>query len=471
MINIPAAFDFLFRPMRYKVARGGRGSAKSRSFSGALIVKATQKKIRILCTREIQNSIKESVHKLLSDQIERIVFDNGQKASNLFNVNNNGITCINGSEFIFAGLLRNVDQIKSMEDIDICWVSEAHNVTDASWEILLPTIRADDSEIWVDFNPKFEQDPTYIRWVTNKPDNCISRLINYDENPFFPEVLRIEMEHDKAANPLLYRQKWLGEPLGMGGRVWPEYDNIVHVKEFPVEQMLKTGNFYHGQDPHAHYYPANGWMCVMPMNERKRWPEDFHFHIYNEWPMIEDLGGFYHDKRKKLTFNGTLEDLAKQIYAADGTEYGFKIRARGIDTRFAKGSGGWNWSTGTTQGIVEQYAKPENGGLLFTMPLEKMIDSQRQRIHNLMFYNKLIPISDFNKPQFSVHPRCKNIMASLMNHRLEEESEKESEKFKDYSDMLRIMFAVVEEWADPTPEEEDPMMMGRRFHDSTSWMG
>jgi len=465
MIDIPEAFEFLFHPMRYKIARGGRGSGKSRSFSAALILKATQKKIRVLCTREIQNSIKESVHKLLSDQIERITFKNGEPATKFFHVTNNSITCENGSEFIFAGLLRNVDQIKSMEDIDICWVSEAHNVTEESWDILLPTIRAENSEIWVDFNPKFDQDPTYVRWVTNAPENCVSKLINYDQNPFFPAVLEIEMQHDKDTNLTLYKQKWMGEPLGMGGRVWPQFEQSVHVKEFQAEELMKEANFYQSMDPHAHYYPACGWLAVFPINARANWPEDYHFHVYNEYPKVEDLGGFYHEKRKKLTFNGTLEDLSKHIYAGDGSEHGYKIKKRGIDTRFAKGSGGWNWATGSTLGIVELWAKQENGGLLFTMPPEKMIDSQRQFIHKLMFYNKNAPISSYNQPRFSVDPKCQNLIASLTNHRLEEESEKESEKFKDFSDMLRIMFAIIEEWK-PAQTAPAPAPSG-----SGSWMG
>jgi hypothetical protein len=237
--------------------------------------------------------------------------------------------------------------------------------------------------------------------------------------------------------------------MGMGGRVWSGFDKVTHVREFDIKELAKIGNFYHAQDPHAHYYPANGWMCVFPINERRSWPEDFHFHIYNEWPTFEHLSGYYHDLRKKVTFDGTLEDIARAIYAGDGVENGVKIRKRGIDTRFAKGSGGWNWSTGTTQGIVEQYAKKENGGLLFTMPPESMIDSQRQLIQKLMDYNKLIPTGPYNSPQFSVNPKCKNIIASLLSHRLEEDSEKESEKFKDFSDMVRIMFAVVDPWVDP----------------------
>lgn len=449
--TFPEAFAFLFTPSRYKAAYGGRGSAKSWSIAEALILLAVYPrllfpnvdKVRVLCTREIQNSIKESVHKLLSDTIERLGI------GHIFVVTTSSIVCHNGSEFIFMGLLRNVDQIKSTEGINVCWVSEAHNVSDESWDILLPTVRSADSEIWIDFNPKFEFDPTYQRWVTNPPANCISRLVNYTDNPYFPEVLRIEMEHDRASDIKLYEQKWLGMPRGVGGRVWPMFDPVVHVKEFDPKDMAKLGNFYHSQDPHAHFYPANGWMCVFPVNERRNWPDDFHFHIYNEWPTVEGIGGYYHDQRKKLTFDGTLEDLAKEIYASDGVEYGFKIRKRGIDTRFAKGSGGWNWATGTTQGIVEQYAKKENGGLLFTMPPESMIDSQRQLIQQYMGYNKLIPIGPFNAPQFSVHPRCKNIIASMTSHRLEEDSERESEKFKDFSDMVRIMFAIVDRWVDP----------------------
>ena len=368
--------------------------------------------------------------------------------SESFNVTEKTITCVNGSEFFFKGILRNIKEIKSTEDTDILWVEEAVDVPGSAWKIITPTIRKPESEIWISFNPDYLDDDTYDMWVTNAPDNCVSKLINYPDNPYFSEVLRIEMEHDKASNFDEYEHHWLGKPSGGGGRIWSAFDKKVHILEFPVEEMAKHGNFFMAQDPHAHYYPACVWMCVFPMNERKNWPEDFHFHIYNEWPTMEDLGGYYHDKRKTLTYTGTLEDIAREIYAGDGGEYGFKVKKRGIDTRFAKGSGGWNWATGTTQGIVEQFAKKENGGILFTMPAEKMIDSQRQVIHKYMFYNKLSPIGPYNKPQFSVHPRCKNVTASLMNHRLEEGSEKESEKFKDFSDATRILFATIDPWRD-----------------------
>jgi len=446
--DFPDKFQGLFEPMRYKCYYGGRGGAKSWNFARALILRCIKEKTLVLCIRQIQNSIAESVHKLIAEQIEALGLQDS------FNVTEKNITCVNGSNFIFKGILRNMKEIKSTEGVDVCWVEEAEDVERKTWKVLKPTIRKPGSEIWISFNPAYLDDDTYTMWVTEAPEDCLSINVNYPDNPYFPEVLRKEMESDKASNFKEYEHTWLGIPHGGGGQVWPAFEKAVHVQEFTPEELAKTGNFYHAQDPHAHYYPANGWMCVFPVNERKNWPEDFHFHIYNEWPTIEDLGGFYHDMRKKLTFTGTLEDIAKEIYAGDGIEHGFKIRKRGIDTRFAKGSGGWNWATGTTQGIVEQYAKKENGGLSFTMPAEKMIDSQRQFIHKLMFYNTLVPLGPYNCPQFSVHPRCKNIIASMTNHRLEEDSEKESEKFKDYSDMVRIMFAVVEKWKDPDQKKK-----------------
>jgi phage terminase large subunit len=121
--SIPIAFKPIFDKSRYKVFYGGRGSGKSWAISEFLVIQAlTNPRTRILCTREIQNSIKESVHKLIADTVERL------KLTRQFNITNHAITCQNGSEFIFMGLLRNVDQIKSTEGIDYFWVSEAHNV-------------------------------------------------------------------------------------------------------------------------------------------------------------------------------------------------------------------------------------------------------------------------------------------------------------------------------------------------------
>lgn len=177
MIQFAEPLQFLFRPRRYKVTYGGRGAAKSWGYAMALLLMGTQRKLRILCTREIQNSIRDSVHRLLSELIARLGF------GGFYSVTDKSIRALNGTEFIFAGMLHNVDSIKSMEGIDIAWVEEARNVSQASWEVLIPTIRKDDSEIWITFNPIFAEDYTYQRFVVHPPrDSVVCRMI-WSDNP------------------------------------------------------------------------------------------------------------------------------------------------------------------------------------------------------------------------------------------------------------------------------------------------
>jgi phage terminase large subunit len=452
-IQIPKKLDFLFQPARYKIGYGGRGSAKSWSIAKALIVKLTQEPKRWLCCREIQNSIDESVHRLIADQIREMGYDK------IWHVDKRHIRCDNGSEFIFEGLFRNVDKIKSLEGLDGAWVEEAHNVSKDSWELLLPTVRKDNSEIWVSFNPKFEDDDTYQRWVINPPDGCISVEVNYHDNPWFPGVLRKEMEQDKARDRVLYEHKWLGKPVGTGGRVFPAFDKKVHIREFNRQVIAETGNCFMAMDPHSHYYPFCVWLAVIPKNKRMRWPEDFYKHVYAEWPTFDDLGGYYWELRKKLFYNGTLADMARELYATDGIDHGIRIEKRFIDTRFAKGAGGSNWSTATS-GIVHEFAKQDNGGLKFELPWEKHIDIQREVIRSDMLYNVHAPVSEFNEPSFSVDPACKNVIVSLANHRLEEEQkgdgsrEKESDKFKDPCDAVRICYAGLNDFKYKKPGQD-----------------
>lgn len=192
---------------RYKVAYGGRGSGKSYAFADACLVKALQGKVRVLCARQLQTSIRDSVHKLLCDRI----FALGMES--YFEITRESIRGSNGSEFIFKGIQNNVMEIKSMEGIDICWVEEAQSVSDESWEVLIPTIRKEGSEIWVTFNPDRQEDSTYIRFVLNPPPDCKSVLVNYTDNPFFPEVLRKEMEYCKQIDYSRYEHIWLGTTI------------------------------------------------------------------------------------------------------------------------------------------------------------------------------------------------------------------------------------------------------------------
>lgn len=205
MIEIPRAFKPLFHPKRYKVLYGGRGSAKSTSIALTLLTLGAQSKKRILCAREIQNSIADSVHKLLKDLIDKHQEFKG------YEVTQNIIRHKNGTGFIFKGLHHNITDIKSTEGVDICWVEEAHKVSSASWDVLVPTIRGENSEIWLSFNPEFEDDPTYQRFVIQADENHYVRKINYDENPFFTDVLRQEMERDKQRDYNNYLHVWEGE--------------------------------------------------------------------------------------------------------------------------------------------------------------------------------------------------------------------------------------------------------------------
>ena len=192
---------------RYKVAYGGRGSGKSYAFADSCLIKALLKPLRILCARQLQTSIRDSVHKLLCDRI----FALGM--SEWFYITREAIKCKNGSEFIFKGIQNNVMEIKSMEGVDICWVEEAQSVSDESWEVLIPTIRKEGSEIWISFNPDREDDATYKRFIKQPPPDCKSVLVNYMDNPYFPDVLRKEMEYCKKIDYARYEHIWLGQTI------------------------------------------------------------------------------------------------------------------------------------------------------------------------------------------------------------------------------------------------------------------
>lgn len=206
----PRAFAFLFEPARYKVAYGGRGGAKSWAFARALLLKGTTEPLRILCGRETQESIRDSVHKLLSDQIVAMGLER------FYRVLVTSIVGANGTEFMFAGLRsQRVHAIKSAEGCDIVWCEEAQTISEASWRVLIPTIRKDRSEIWVSFNPDLETDATYKRFIIDPPPDAIVRKINWDQNPWFPEVLRKEMERDRVSDPDAYSHIWEGNCISM----------------------------------------------------------------------------------------------------------------------------------------------------------------------------------------------------------------------------------------------------------------
>lgn len=237
-IELPEKLLFyISESKRYKVSYGGRGSSKSWTAGRCLIVRAKLSKIRILCTRQLQTSIKDSVHKLLCDTIYALHLEE------FFDITRDTIRCHNGSEFIFKGLQNQTNEIKSIEGIDICWVEEAQSVSEDSWAILIPTIRKENSEIWVTFNPDREEDATYQRFVVNPPPDSIVQLVNYYDNPWFPDVLRKEMEYDKEVNYAKYEHVWLGKTvLNTDAQV---YHDKFELKEFETPENTI---FYYGAD-------------------------------------------------------------------------------------------------------------------------------------------------------------------------------------------------------------------------------
>lgn len=198
--------DLYYRKSRYKVYWGGRGSGKSWAIAEALVRLAAAVPLQILCLREYQNSIKDSSHKVLKRTIERLGLQSW------FNITATSITSKVGSEFIFKGCFGNIDGIRSTEGIDICWLEEAHSIAEASWRVIIPTIRKEGSEIWVSFNMDSEEDATYRRLVAKPRPNVIVHKVNYDSNPYFSSELKEEMEFDREYDYELYEHVWLGMP-------------------------------------------------------------------------------------------------------------------------------------------------------------------------------------------------------------------------------------------------------------------
>lgn len=208
-IEFPEKFQILFKPARYKVLYGGRGGAKSHSIARALLVKARKQPLRVLCARELQTSIRDSVHKLLSDIILSYEW------TDFYEITEASIRGKNGSEFFFAGLKNNISKIKSFEGVDICWVEEAQVVSKSSWDVLIPTIRKEQSEIWVSFNPELDTDETYKRFVLNTPHDCLKEKVGWQDNPWFPNTLEAERLNLMARDPIAYQNVWEGSCRSM----------------------------------------------------------------------------------------------------------------------------------------------------------------------------------------------------------------------------------------------------------------
>lgn len=228
----PKLKDFWLTPASLKVLYGGRSSSKSWDCAGFAIYLAQQCKIKVVCARQFQNKIDESVYSLLKIQIERF------NLSHLFDIQKNKITCIEtGSEFLFYGIARNIDEIKGLEGVDILWLEEVQAITKAQWEIIEPTIRKEGAQIWVVFNPQYITDFSYQRFIAKPPKGALVRKINYPDNPFLSKMMLEKIEAAKEEDYKDYEHIYLGFPRQDND------DSIIKMSwiEAAVDAHLKLG--------------------------------------------------------------------------------------------------------------------------------------------------------------------------------------------------------------------------------------
>ena len=313
--EFPAKLQFLFKPSRYKVAFGGRGGAKSWGVARALLLQGKVKPLRILCAREMQNSIRDSVHKLLSDQIEALGL------REFYDIQQATIKGANGTEISFEGIRHNISKIKSYEGVDICWVEEAAAVSKSSWDVLIPTIRKEGSEIWLTFNPELEADETYQRFVVNAPANAVVQQVNWSDNPWFPETLRVEMLDLKARDYDAYLNVWEGHCRVM-------LEGAVYAQEIRDARELRRI----GRVPYDHTKPVStfwdlGWADmtsiwfgqvvgfetrIIDFYQNRQKPLDHYLGEMQRRGYIYDTVWLPHDaKAKQLGTGRTIEELVR----------------------------------------------------------------------------------------------------------------------------------------------------------------
>lgn len=206
-LETPEVFEPLLQPARYKGAWGGRGSAKSHFFAELLIEKCLLERTRAVCIREKQISLEQSCKRLLEDKIDKF------KLNSEFRVMNTHIKTPDDGVIIFQGMQKQTaESIKSLEGFNVAWVEEAQAISERSLTLLRPTIRQEGSELWFSWNPRDKKDPIekFLR-SDDTPSDAIVVRSNFRDNPWFPDVLRREMELDRRRDPDKYSHVWLGQ--------------------------------------------------------------------------------------------------------------------------------------------------------------------------------------------------------------------------------------------------------------------
>lgn len=234
-IATPRAFVPLLEPHRYKGAHGGRGSAKSHFYAGLVVDEAVREKLDVVCIREVQRTLDQSVKKLLEIKIQ------DYNAGDYFEVQDRRILTKHGGTIIFEGMQNhNADSIKSLEGYDRAWVEEAQSLSQRSLDLLRPTIRKPGSELWFSWNPNLATDPidALLRCSEPPPDSVVVE-VTFEDNPWFPDVLRKEMEYDRARDPEKYAHVWLGK--------YQTHSEARVFKNWSVEEFTRPAGTIHRQ--------------------------------------------------------------------------------------------------------------------------------------------------------------------------------------------------------------------------------
>lgn len=344
-VAIARPFHDLFKPARYKIYYGGRGAGKSWAIAQALLIMAVNRKLRILCCREFQTSIADSSHKLLADKIHELGF------SAAFKITDNAITGKNGSEFVFKGLARNINNLKSFEGADIVWVEEAQNISNMSLGKLIPTIRKGGSELWLSYNPEFEGAPIEelrARVANSDKITSIVKKVGWQDNPWFTKEMNDERLALLESDPAYYQHVWEGgffkitealifknydiidvpEPDDnvrfFYGADWGYSDPTTLVRAYirDNELFVTHGLFCHPtldqipeyfkRVPNPNRYPiyadASGEMIIKTLQQR-----GMHILAAPKWPNSVNQGIFFMQSFKKIHIDRRCAELRKEF--------------------------------------------------------------------------------------------------------------------------------------------------------------
>lgn len=427
----------LWEPSRFKAIFGGRGGAKSHSVSGALLLIAAASPKRVLCCREIQRSIRDSVKRLLDDKIEALGL------SDFYDSTDTEIRGQNGSLFLFAGLRTNVDSIKSLEGIDLAWVAEAQSVSKSSLEVLIPTVREPGSEIWFDWNPGSPDDPVdqMFRGKKGPPPDSIVIEMNWRDNPWFPTTLAKDMEHDRARDPDKYAHVWEGEYRKMSeARVFKNW-RVGEDEEFnpgPDTVFYLGGDWGFAQDPsalircyvegRALYVDHEAYGVGVPVEDTPflfaGWDRKLAALLDRSGLAIEDVSAEFERRRKIFEHRRREPQTSKRVepdaeheelyaYVAKNREYWALVEKNPVVWKSIQSKGGrtwpgvpaaWKWVITADSARPETIDHLRRHGFPKIQPSKKGAGSVEEGVEFLRSFDII------------VHPRCEHLIYELSRY-------------------------------------------------------